>query len=51
MGSALVANIDFRVRPPRRGMQSAPGGSDEADRIEDPVLRGIYRAARKKALA
>ena len=58
LGPGLVEDIEFRVVPPRRepqrAVQSAGGAlfaSDEADRIADPVLRVIYKASRKKALA
>jgi hypothetical protein len=43
--------------PPRRDpqraevAQPAPRGLDEADEIADPVMRNMYRLARKKALA
>jgi hypothetical protein len=50
IGPGVVARIEYRVRPPRRGVRPA-GLSDESDQIEDPILRGIYRASRKKALA
>ncbi len=57
LGSGMVEDVEFRVVPPRREPQraahSAPGilFADEAERIADPVLRIIYKAARKKALA
>jgi hypothetical protein len=57
LGPELVEDIEFRVVPRRRGPQraitAAAGAavSDEADLIADPVLRTIYRASRKKALA
>jgi predicted nucleic acid-binding Zn ribbon protein len=51
VGPGLADRVEFYVRPPRRIPQRAARGVDEADGIEDPVLRGIYRAARKKALA
>jgi len=52
-----VEDLEFRVGTPRREMQRAASSSgefernDEAERIADPVMRGIYRAARKKAMA
>jgi predicted nucleic acid-binding Zn ribbon protein len=55
LGPGVVEDLEFRVVPPRR----APGratvaanfaSQDEADAIGDPVLRGIYKASRKKAL-
>jgi hypothetical protein len=50
----LVEETYFRIVPrrrePQRAMQSAPGlFADEADAIEDPVMRGIYVASRKRA--
>jgi predicted nucleic acid-binding Zn ribbon protein len=57
LGPGIVEDLEFRVMPPRREPQRAPVAKpsvaplDEADQIHDPVLRGIYRNARKKALA
>ena len=62
LGSGLVDDLEFRVVPRRREPQRARAASvaagatsalpyDEAEGIEDPVLREIYRASRKKALA
>jgi predicted nucleic acid-binding Zn ribbon protein len=51
LGPGLVDRIDFYVRAERRAPQRATRSMDEADGIEDPVLRDIYRSARKKALA
>jgi len=60
LGPGLVDDLEFRVVPrrlePRRAVASAPAlfsgaDTDEAAAIADPVLRIIYRAARKKALA
>ena len=56
LGSGLVDDLEFRVVPRRRDAQRAAQGTrgladDEACGIEDPVLRSIYRAARKRALA
>lgn len=56
LGQRLIRHIEFRVAPPRR----QPGrvetaalhtAEDEADRIEDPVLRRLYRASRRKSTA
>ncbi len=57
LGTGHIAAIDFRVAPPRRQparveaavLQAAPG--DEADTIKDPVMRRVYRQARRKASA
>jgi hypothetical protein len=59
LGGGLVEDLEFKVVPrrrePQRAVRSAPAATplfdDEADRIADPVLRVIYRASRKKALA
>ena len=63
IGPGLVDDIEFRIVPRRRQPQretrvaatpllAGNGGiDDEADAIADPVLRDIYRASRKKALA
>jgi hypothetical protein len=56
LGSGLVEDLEFRVVPRRREPQRAAEAmpalfTDESDAIADPVLRSIYRAARKKALA
>ena len=59
-GPGLVDDIEFRVVPRRREPQRAsvmlakaltPTLLDEANQIADPVLRGIYKSSRKKALA
>jgi predicted nucleic acid-binding Zn ribbon protein len=56
LGPGVVEDVEFRILPRRREPQlatravpSAP--LDEADAIADPVLRGIYRASRKRAQA
>jgi hypothetical protein len=56
LGSGLVDDLEFRVVPrrrePQRALQAVPAlSADEAEGIEDPVLRSIYRAARKRARA
>lgn len=55
IGSGLVAGVEFRVVPkrrePERARRSVPAAEDDADRIEDPVLRNIYKAARKRETA
>jgi hypothetical protein len=55
IGRGHVEDLEFRVVPPRLEPQRAasPDGrvDDEAERISDPGLRRIYRAARTKALA
>jgi hypothetical protein len=57
LGPGLIDEAEFRIVPrrrdPHRAMQAVPGGlfADEADAIEDPVMRGIYKSARSKSLA
>ena len=55
IGPGIVTDIEFRVLPPRREPQRAqtldlslPVTADEADGIEDPVLRRLYRTSRSK---
>ena len=60
-GSTAVEDIEFRVAIPRRqlgrsetpGRQPAAGrdASDDAEQIQDPVLKKVYRLSRKKATA
>jgi hypothetical protein len=56
LGAGLVEDVEFRVAPrkrePERARVATPAlAADEAESIADPVLRGIYKASRKKALA
>jgi len=56
LGKGMVEDIEFRVVPrrrePQRAAQAVPAlFADESAAIADPVMRSIYRAARKKALA
>src|SRR5579863_7945258 len=61
MGPEIIANLELRVMPPRLGpqresgerlvLEQLPGRPDEADGIEDPGLRRIYRAARRRETA
>jgi hypothetical protein len=56
VGGGLVEDLEFRIVPrrrePQRAAQAVPAlFPDEADGIDDPVMRGIYKASRKKALA
>jgi hypothetical protein len=61
IGTGLVDDLEFRIVPrrrePQRALAAVAGGPsstpllDEADGIADPVLRDIYRASRRKALA
>ncbi len=57
LGSGVIQDVEFRVptaprRPPqpaRRLHESDP--ADEAERIDDPGMRIVYKQARKKASA
>lgn len=56
LGAGLVEDVEFRIVPrrrePQRAAEAMPGlFADEAAGIEDPVMRSIYKASRKKALA
>ena len=58
LGAGAVEDIEFRIVPRRREPQRetqaatpALAPADEADSIADPILRGLYRASRKRALA
>jgi hypothetical protein len=56
LGPGLVEEMEFRIVPRRREPQRANEAlpalfRDEADAIADPVMRGIFKASRKKALA
>jgi len=56
LGGGLVEDLEFRIVPrrrePQRAEHSVPApAADEARAIADPVLRSIYRAARKRAQA
>jgi len=60
-GSEVVKEIEFRIGIPRRQPQRAEARStaademrkpaDEADQIQDPVLKRVYQMSRKKASA
>jgi hypothetical protein len=54
IGQGVVEDLEFKIVPRRREPARAKVSMpllDEADAIADPVLRGIYRASRKKAQA
>ena len=57
LGAGVVVDLEFRAVPRRREPQRALEAfrmrdvCDEADGISDPVMRGLYKASRKKALA
>ncbi len=59
-GGDRIQDIEFRIAIPRRQPQRAESrdinvperageSADEADRIQDPVLKKIYRLSRRKA--
>jgi hypothetical protein len=54
VGTSVVRDVDFRVVPHRRLPQLAAEPhkrADEADQIQDPVLRAIYRQQRRRRSA
>jgi len=56
LGPGFIEEVEFRIVPRRREPQRANEAlpalfRDEADAIADPVMRGIFKASRKKALA
>jgi hypothetical protein len=52
LGRFIVEELEFRVAIPRRAPQREERLSlDDADGIRDPVLRNLYKAARKRATA
>jgi predicted nucleic acid-binding Zn ribbon protein len=58
IGSGIVEDVEFRIGVPRRMPQreeraASPQATlwDTADEIADPVLRRVYKVARRKALA
>jgi Dna[CI] antecedent, DciA len=60
VGPEIVAELELRVMPPRREPQRAVGAGaedlvlrpiDDAEAIEDPGLRRIYKAARRRETA
>lgn len=57
VGPEIVTDLELRVMPVRFGPQRAESATrvertdDEADAIADPVLRRIYKAARRRETA
>ena len=61
LGNGVIEDLEFRVAAPRIGprREQRSGslaarrslGDDEADRIPDPVLKVVYKKARKRASA
>lgn len=61
-GSDAIEELEFRIGIPRREAQRAeslaapllasqPDSDDESHRIQDPVLKKVYRLSRKRAIA
>jgi predicted nucleic acid-binding Zn ribbon protein len=55
LGRSVVADVDFRMVPRRRQPQSAEAPrtleKDDANQIQDPVLRAIYKEKRGRRSA
>ena len=52
MGRNVILELEFRIAIPRRAPQREERiSADDADGIKDPVLRNLYKAARKRAIA
>jgi hypothetical protein len=54
LGQGVVGTVEFRVAVPRRLPRRAETASrpdDEADRIQDPVIRRLFIASRRRSLA
>jgi hypothetical protein len=56
IGANIVTGLEFRIATPRRPPQAAQShgesvSMDEADSIEDPVFRILYKQSRKRATA
>jgi hypothetical protein len=57
VGPGIVADIEFRIMPPRLGPKVAEASTaafeltDESNAIADPGLRRIYRRRRSKEIA
>lgn len=52
MGRNIIQVLEFRIAIPRRAPQREERiSADDADAIKDPLLRYLYKASRKKAIA
>jgi hypothetical protein len=56
IGSGIVTGLEFRIATPRRPPQAAQSHGDtasldEADSIEDPIFRILFKQSRKRATA
>ncbi len=54
LGCGIVTEVEFRIMPvrrePQRETKLLPLLADEADGIQDPVLRAIYKNSRKRSM-
>jgi hypothetical protein len=54
IGDELIADVEFRIAGQRRPPQVATkvsSSTDDANGIEDPIMRRLYRQSREKASA
>jgi hypothetical protein len=58
MGSTAITQIEFRILPPKREPQrepaphpASPDAGDDAEAIQDPVLKKVYLLSRKRSTA
>jgi predicted nucleic acid-binding Zn ribbon protein len=55
VGEELIQDVEFRIgvkrRPPQTASTISAPTADDADSIEDPILRRVYKQSRKKASA
>ncbi len=49
-GDGMIEALEFRVIPARRAPQRVESLADDAETIEDPGMRRVYRLARRKAI-
>jgi len=49
LGPGVVDEIYFRTGLPRRGPHREAASTDEADSIQDPVLRHLYKVSRARS--
>ena len=55
LGGDIITDVEFRIAAPRRPPQPAQShgetdSRDDADGIQDPVLRIVYKESRKSAM-
>jgi predicted nucleic acid-binding Zn ribbon protein len=56
LGNGVISDLEFRIATPRRPPQPAQSlratkPLDDADEIDDPIMRMLYKQSRKKASA